>query len=38
MIRIQELNGKVNQSEQLVSNLIASQNQTQNAVISNIRG
>ena len=38
MIRIQELNGKVNQSEQLVSNLLASQNQTQNAVISNIRG
>jgi hypothetical protein len=38
MIRIQELNGQVNQSEQLVSNLLASQNQTQNAVISNIRG
>lgn len=38
MITIQELNGKINQSEQLVSNLIASQNQTLSGVISNIRG
>jgi hypothetical protein len=38
MIQIQELNGKVNQSEQLVSNLLASQNETQRAVIGNIRG
>ena len=38
MIQIQELNGKVNQSEQLVSNLLASHDETQRAVIGNIRG